>query len=551
MRSACAFFPLFFFCCLFPARCAPPRRQVFLHAAPDARQSVVSDSVAHLNAGAALYAQARPKEAAQEYALALRLQPSFKDVQADLDLAQSQADKWQSQVFAAQKRHDSQGADAAFEDQLAALHQAAQDKALLGLRPAFAQARSNLGLLLLNTGRLADAADQERQALALDPTLAEAHLNLGLALSRSGQAEAAKLEWRQALGSPNPAVSAQARTLLAPPPAPSAPPGTADPAGDLDLAQCRRQARQRPNDAGVRNELGLAFYHLSRWDEAAAQFQQALRLSPDMMEAHNNLGLVYDNLGRDDDAMAEYRRALRLAKTEQGPHLNLGVLFYKRGRWDDAASEFHKSIVLSSGPDTVEPGAHLDLGLAFLKLGRWDDAVKEFRTTLYQDPSFAGAQENLGVAEDKQGRHGDALADYRRAVQLDPDRAQALQTLSDTLSENLPATLAVSQFQAVLRSPDMGLAHSLLGGLLLAANQLADAQAEYQAALHMQPDLADAHYGLCRVLLRLGQTDDAERECRAALRLAPTGAARNTLGLLLYEQGHKAEGRAQWTLALT
>ena len=156
------------------------------------------------------------------------------------------------------------------------------------------------------------------------------------------------------------------------------------------------------------------------------------------------------------------------------------------------------------------------------------------------------------MAEDEQGQHADALAAYRRAITQDPDRAQALQTLSGTLADSLPPALAAAQFQSVLRGfPDMGMARSLLGNLLLAANQLADALAEYQTAVRLQPDLADAHYGLCRALLRLGRTDQAERECRESLRLAPNGAAYNTLGVLLYESGRKAEGRAAWQKALT
>ncbi len=65
-----------------------------------------------------------------------------------------------------------------------------------GGAPAWARsaAQLQLGLMLANTGRYAEAAAAYRQALALQPDLHEAHYNLAMAHMRSHEADAARTE---------------------------------------------------------------------------------------------------------------------------------------------------------------------------------------------------------------------------------------------------------------------------------------------------------------------------------------------------------------------
>ena len=56
----------------------------------------------------------------------------------------------------------------------------------LRLRPDYAKAQSNLGLLLLQRGRLDEAVAYFEAALRAAPGLTEARGNLGLALERLG-----------------------------------------------------------------------------------------------------------------------------------------------------------------------------------------------------------------------------------------------------------------------------------------------------------------------------------------------------------------------------
>ena len=52
--------------------------------------------------------------------------------------------------------------------------------------------------------------------------------------------------------------------------------------------------------------------NLGKYDEAIAQYSEALRINPDDADAHYNLGDALRNLGKYDEAAARYSEALRL-----------------------------------------------------------------------------------------------------------------------------------------------------------------------------------------------------------------------------------------------
>jgi tetratricopeptide (TPR) repeat protein len=64
--------------------------------------------------------------------------------------------------------------------------------------PDFVEAYNNLGLLWLQTGKIADAKGEFQEAIRLKPDYGPAHYNLGLALLRSGEPAAADAEFKMA-----------------------------------------------------------------------------------------------------------------------------------------------------------------------------------------------------------------------------------------------------------------------------------------------------------------------------------------------------------------
>ncbi len=81
---------------------------------------------------------------------------------------------------------------------------------------------------------------------------------------------------------------------------------------DEALAQFRTALARRPHDAGLRNRLGAALLKQGTFAEASAELHEAVRLDPDHAEAWANLALATHALGRPDEASRYLRRALAL-----------------------------------------------------------------------------------------------------------------------------------------------------------------------------------------------------------------------------------------------
>jgi protein O-mannosyl-transferase len=72
-----------------------------------------------------------------------------------------------------------------------------------------------------------------------------------------------------------------------------------------------------PNDAMVRNNLGLALAHQGRLEEAIIQYTEALRINPDDDFTHYNLGIALGNRGRLEEAAYHYAEVLRIKPNDR------------------------------------------------------------------------------------------------------------------------------------------------------------------------------------------------------------------------------------------
>ena len=70
--------------------------------------------------------------------------------------------------------------------------------------------------------------------------------------------------------------------------------------------------RLEPGKASIREALGIAYFRISRFAEAEAEFRVLLELSPIDDYAHYALGRALERQGRDAEAATHYRLARSL-----------------------------------------------------------------------------------------------------------------------------------------------------------------------------------------------------------------------------------------------
>ncbi len=175
-----------------------------------------------------------------------------------------------------------------------------------------------------------------------------------------------------------------------------------------------------PKSAMLHIGLGVAFYSLGSYDEAAQALCRATDLAPSDPRPYLFLGKMFDiSLGQSGEVtkrlkrfvdlqprnpFASYYYAMSLWKGQRGqglkankdlitsllqrsaaldpkfpdPHLQLGILNAGEQRYDEARREFQAAIRLK--PDLAD--AHYRLAQAYSRIGKKDLAAKEFE--LYQ-----------------------------------------------------------------------------------------------------------------------------------------------------------------------
>jgi tetratricopeptide (TPR) repeat protein len=277
----------------------------------------------HGNLGAACKALGRLDEAVDSYARAVELAPRNAIALHNYGLILGDAKRHDEAVAALRAAADLSPDRAAIHIDLgAALYHVAKgrqnadspglfDQAIAALERAVAldatqpAARYNLGLALLDRGRIEDAIIRFREAMALQTDYAEAHCNLGHCLAELGQFDEAARECQRALALKPELVEAQS-TLG----------NIAVGRHQLEAAEAayRAAVAQRPTMGGAWCNLGVALFRQGRSEEALEACDRALEFSPELADAHWNRALVLLQRGDYAEGWAEYAWRLRRAR---------------------------------------------------------------------------------------------------------------------------------------------------------------------------------------------------------------------------------------------
>ena len=70
--------------------------------------------------------------------------------------------------------------------------------------------------------------------------------------------------------------------------------------------------RRAPDKASIREALGIAYFRIHRYDEAASEFRKMLELAPVDDYAHYALGRCLEKQGRQAEANGHYKLASSL-----------------------------------------------------------------------------------------------------------------------------------------------------------------------------------------------------------------------------------------------
>jgi len=320
----------------------------------------------------------------------------------------------------------------------------------LARNPACWMAYDNLGVILLQQGKPAEAVADYQAAIRLKPNNATAHLDFGTALDTMGKKTEAIQEYEKAL--------------------------------QFD-----------PHNVAAHRNLGVVLVEMNRLSEAIAHDRQALQLRPDIAELHDDLGNALLKSGRAAEAVDELQTALQLDPNYAGACLDLGIALADTGRIPEAISYYQEALRLK--PDYAL--AYDNLGVASAGMGRPAEAITDYQKALQIDPNCASAHDHLGVVLAQSNRIPEAITHYEEALRLDPANADAHYNLALSLARTGKLEEALAHFKETVRlQPGYAKAHHNLGVLLMQLGRPGEARAEFEQALRLNPNDAGARAAL-------------------------------------------------------
>lgn len=171
-----------------------------------------------------------------------------------------------------------------------------------------------------------------------------------------------------------------------------------------------------PEQAKAYRHRGEARLNAGAFDDAVADFTEAIRRDP--ADAVSFAGRGQARLGKSDRdaAIADFDQAIRLAPKSAAYHNARGHARLVTGKAEAAAEDFSTAIML----DPRSASALNNRGLARSKLGDTNAAIADYSQAIALNPSYALAYNNRGYAHEAQGRKTEAAADFSRALDLDP-----------------------------------------------------------------------------------------------------------------------------------
>jgi tetratricopeptide (TPR) repeat protein len=304
-------------------------------------------------------------------------------------------------------------------------------------RPNSPEAHNNLGLVLAQEGRLAEAAARFRNVVRLKPDFADGHSNLGNALQELGSLEEAAQHLQEAL-------------------------------------------RLRPGFAVAHNNLGVVLLRKGNVEEAVAHFQAAIRLQPQFADAHNNLGSALLRQGILAEAASHLHLAVRLRPDWAEAYYNLGLVLHEQAQLPAAETHLRRALHLKS--DYAE--AYNALGLVLHEQNQMEEAHASFEQALRLKPNDAPAHCSLGRLLEDLGELDAAIERHRHALSYEPGHAGTLAALAHLQRARLPES-ELSRIKERLDDPRLDEPDRVR--LLYGLAHVLDGRGEYgQAAAHME-----------------------------------------------------------------
>jgi tetratricopeptide (TPR) repeat protein len=320
-------------------------------------------------------------------------------------------------------------------------------------------------------------------------------------------------------------------------------------------------------EAGKRNEAGAALAAEGSWQQAIAEYDEAIRLKPDLAEAYNNRGAARRALGELEAALADFTEAARLKPDLAAARINVASIRLDLGQTEEAVQDLDRAFSLKLTEPEVA-STYLLYGRAHSALGDREAAIDVLSEAIDLDSENADAfylrgQAYLAIGLLPSGLQGASAcrpgpacqradSDFGNAVRINTEFIGAYVARGDLRVLRGVLAPAIRDYdEAIWREPDNPDYYERRGMAYVGLGRKSEAVADFEHAIRLDPGRAAAYRARGLAYVELGQPDLAISSFDEAVRLDPQDPGSYYGRALAQEElGRTAEAFADFDLAI-
>lgn len=308
----------------------------------------------------------------------------------------------------------------------------------------------------------------------------------------------------------------------------------------------------RSNIAVAFTNRGIAYAGKGQFDQAIADYNEAIKFDARFSQAFNFRGRAYEQKSNSAQAIADYTTAIRLDPKNHIAMANRGFALTDAGEFDRALSDFNSAIALNA----KSINAYIGRSSVYQKKGELDKALDDADMAHKIDPgnsiavnqrasvwysrrnydrAIQDATESIrlsstnsfayGVRGSAKRLNGDiegSIADLTEAIRLDPKEASAYANRGNSRSDNGNYDLAISDYNmAIQLNPRLAPAFNGRGVAYGNKGDRVRAIADYTEAIRLNPRYALALYNRGNEKQASGDRAGGAADIAAAIAINP------------------------------